>query len=320
MRYMNKILFIFLLFLIVSCEKENAIEKEIAAIPITLEVDRFDQSFLGAKPSDLPSLKERYPMFFPESIPDSVWVYTIKDTLQITLKSEIDNVFSDFKSVTDDVKAVLQHVKYYFPEYKFPKVYTLTSEDYRKKTILTSDMLLIPLNLYLGETHEFYEGIPKYLVQTYHKDQIAVDVANEFASSVVPQSRDRSFLAKMIYFGKLQYVKRLFVPFKSEAQSLEYTEDQLAWAMDNEDQIWRYFVERKLLYSTDPKLDDRFLRPGPFSKFYLELDNESPGRLGQFTGERIVSAFMKNNDVSLRDMLKMKAEELFTKSKYKPRK
>jgi uncharacterized protein YjaZ len=74
------------------------------------------------------------------------------------------------------------------------------------------------------------------------------------------------------------------------------------------------------LYSADAKLGNRFINLAPFSKFYLEIDNESPGRIGCWVGWQIVRSFMKNNKVSVQDMIKMNANELFEKSKYKPKK
>ena len=125
----------------------------------------------------------------------------------------------------------------------------------------------------------------------------------------------------MIYFGKLLYFKDAVIPFKSEAERIGYTEAELDWARANEDYIWRYFVERELLYSTDSKLPSRFINPAPFTKFYLEeIDAESPGGLGQYMGWQIVRAYMKNNEVSLRDLLIADPEEIFNKSKFKPRK
>ena len=75
-----------------------------------------------------------------------------------------------------------------------------------------------------------------------------------------------------------------------------------------------------MLYSSDSKLPNRFTNVAPFSKFYLEIDNDSPGRVGQWIGWQIVRSFMQNNDVSMQDMLKMDDKEIFEKSKYKPKK
>jgi uncharacterized protein YjaZ len=90
--------------------------------------------------------------------------------------------------------------------------------------------------------------------------------------------------------------------------------------MANEEQIWRYFIERELLYSTENGLDARFLAPAPFSKFRLELDSESPDRLGSYVGWQIVRAFMAKNSVTLQQLINLPAEEVFKQSNYKPKK
>ena len=84
--------------------------------------------------------------------------------------------------------------------------------------------------------------------------------------------------------------------------------------------MWRFFVDNSILYSSEQKLVTRFISMAPFSKFYLEIDNESPGRVGTWVGWQIVRSFMLNNDISLQQMLAMDAKELFEKSRYKPKK
>ena len=145
------------------------------------------------------------------------------------------------------------------------------------------------------------------------------DVASAFAKKVVPRPRDRTYLARMVYFGKELYVKDKLMPDADDTIKIGYTEEEMDWALANEEPIWRNFIEREYLYSTDNKLNLRFLDPAPFSKFGLELDNESPGRLGRYIGWQIVRSFMENNDISLKQLLAMPAEELFKKSNYKPR-
>ena len=75
------------------------------------------------------------------------------------------------------------------------------------------------------------------------------------------------------------------------------------------------------MYSTDSKLPGRFINPAPFSKFYLvEIDNESPGKIGQYMGWQIVKAYMKNNEVSLKELLTTSPEDVFNNSQFKPNK
>ena len=124
----------------------------------------------------------------------------------------------------------------------------------------------------------------------------------------------------MLYEGKLLYLKDLTLPTYKDEDKIGYTKEQLDWAATNEADIWKFFIEGNILYSTDNKLASRFINPAPFSKFYLEIDNESPGRIGSYLGWQIVRSFMKNNNIPLEDMLQMDAAKIFNMSKYKPKK
>ena len=153
-----------------------------------------------------------------------------------------------------------------------------------------------------------------------NKQFLTADVAGSFAKRVVPRPRDRNFLSQLIYYGKELYLKDKLIPFNTDAQKIGYSPEQIGWAEANEEQIWRYFVSNELLYSTDNKLSRRFLDPAPFSKFNLEFDSESPGRIGRYMGWQIVRAFMDKNKLRLQQMLNLSEEEIFKKSNYKPNK
>ena len=124
----------------------------------------------------------------------------------------------------------------------------------------------------------------------------------------------------MLYYGKILYLKDLFIPFEEDAEKMGYTQEELEWAQANEEQIWRYFIENELIFDTDSQLYTRFLYPGPFSKFYLELDAESPARLGQYIGWNIIRTYMDKNEISIKRMLNTPAEEIFNNATYKPKK
>ena len=304
-----------------SCKNESQLEKEIAQIDVKVNIERFDLEFGKATPSDLPKLKQSYPFLFSPRIPDSIWVEQMNDTLQRELNSEVEKAFFDFDKVYDDIRGLFQHLKYYDKTFTEPRIVTVTSNvDYRNKTIVTDTIVIIALDNYLGSDHEFYADIPRYITQNMNKTEIASDLASKYSRNYIFQSERKSLLDEMIYFGKQLYFKDVMLPFESDAEKIGYTQEQVDWAKANESQIWSYFIEREMLYSTDTSLPGRFIADAPFSKFYLELDNESPGRLGQYIGWQIVKSYMKKNDVSAMDMLKKDAKEIFKNAKYKPKK
>ena len=216
---------------------------------------------------------------------------------------------------------MFQHLKYYFPNFKTPRLITSTSDvDYRNKVIVTDTIAILELDTYLGPDHFFYQGLQTYITANMKPEQIVVDLADAYAKKMILNSKRSNLLDEMIYSGKLLYLKDMIIPFKTDAQKIGYTQQQLDWVTVNQEQIWQYFIEKELLYSTDSKLPNRFINPAPFSKFYLaEIDNESPGKVGQFVGWQIVKAYMDNNDVTLTELLNTPAQTVFNKSKYKPR-
>lgn len=320
---MNKKLFLVLsiVVLIIACNKDSKIEQEIAKIDVDFNVERFDKIFSTAQAGDLPELKNRYPFLFSKRIPDSVWIHNMKDTLQQHLFNEVDKKFGDFKEIENDLKSLFQHLKYYDKTFKEPRVITLTNfVDYRNKTIVTDTIVLVALDNYLGEEHEFYANISNYLTQNMKPSQIISDLASEYSQKFIFQSQRKSLLDEMIYFGKQLYFKDKMIPFVSDAEKIGYSQEQLDWAFSNESYIWRYFIEKELLYSTDSSLPSRFVSPAPFTKFYLELDSESPGRLGQYIGWQIVRSYMEHNNVEFMDMLQIDPKKIFNDAKFKPRK
>ncbi|MFB9057395.1 gliding motility lipoprotein GldB [Mariniflexile ostreae] len=314
--------FLLILMFAFSCKKEHPLEATIAQKNIDIQVERFDMLFAKAAPEDLPKLKSEYPFMFSKKYPDSFWIENMQDTLQIELFKASKDVFPNFNNEEIEIESLFNHLSYYFPEFKTPRVITATSfVDYRNKVIVTDSIVLISIDTYLGNDHPFYEGIQKYIKQNLTKTQIVADLAAAYAEKQILPKQKKTLLDEMIYYGKALYFKDIMIPFVSEARRIGYSEDQLKWALANENYIWRYFVERELLYSTDSKLPNRFINPAPFSKFNLaEIDSDSPGRLGQYIGWQIVKAFMENNDVLLKDMLIASPDYIFNKSKFKPRK
>ena len=312
-------LVVFCLF-ILSCDKKNKVESAVTAIPLEVKVERFDKVFFETPPQDLEKVKKQFPFFFPPGNDNSIWLSKMQDPLWRELYTEVQQKYGDFEPIKQELETLFKHIKYYFPKTKTPKVITVISEmDYKNKTIYADSLVVISLELYLGKDHKFYQ-FPNYLKQNFEPRQIAPDVVSSFSARKIPPVLDKDLLSQMIYSGKQLYLKDLLLPDYTDAEKMGYTPEQITWCQENESYMWRYFIEKEMLYSNDQKLISRFINPAPFSKFYLEIDNESPGQVGAWIGWQIVRSYMNNNEVPLVDLLKTNAKEIFMKSKYKPKK
>jgi gliding motility-associated lipoprotein GldB len=319
---MKKYIVLFtLVFVIASCEKKSKVEKAVEEIPVEVKVERFDKAFFESKPEDLANLKAEYPFFFPEGNDDNVWIEKMQNKDWRALYGEVQKKYGDFSKQTSEIEELFKHIKYYFPTVITPTIYTVIGEmDYTNKAIYANDKLIIALELYLGKEHEFYT-FPEYLEQNFEERQMMPDVVSSFAMRTIPVPTEKSLLSEMIYYGKELYLKDILLPTYTDAERIGYLPEQIEWSQENESYIWRFFIEENLLYSSDSKLGNRFINLAPFSKFYLEIDNESPGRIGQWIGWQIVRSYMENNPkTAIIDLFKMDAKEIFEKSKYKPKK
>lgn len=319
---MKKLIFLLIsFFCFIQCKKNDAIEKVDIKKSVDLNIERFDKLYAAATPKTLSELKNEYPFLFPTQFPDSIWYAKLNDPIFKELNVEVSKQFPDNSKIEDDLEMLVSRIKYYFPEEKKPRVITLVNEVLiDKKAFYTNDLILISLDTYLGKNHKFYEPFAEYQKANLEPHQILPDLVTNFAFRKIMPSQDKTLISEMIYYGKLHYLKDLLLPETPNYQKIGYTAIQEKFCIENEFQMWSYLVDEKLLYDNNMKNYQRFIEDGPFTKFYLEIDRESPGRIGQWLGWQIVKSYMENNDVTLDQLLKTEPTVIFNKSKYKPKK
>jgi len=310
-------------FFVWGCgDSKTKLDHEVEQIPMEVTVVRFDQEFYTGKDEDFQQLKAKYPYMFPAGVADADWLEKKQDTIFKELYEEVNKSYADLKSLPEELKHLFQYIKYYYPEESdHKKIITVLSEvDVAAKAIYADTLALVSLDTYLGKDHHFYKSFPNYTHLTFESSQILPDMAESFIVQKLPKTMDRTFLGAMIQKGKLVYAKELLLPKLPKENLMTYSKEQLDWCLENESQVWRYFIDNQLLFDTDVKLSARFIDPAPFSKFYLDIDGESPGRVGVWLGWQIVRSFMENNNVTLQELFAMNAKDIFEKSKYKPKK
>ena len=321
---MSMFRYVFLLItvvLLLSCKKESKLEIDVSDIEINTIIKRFDQEFYTGPVSKLPELKANYPYLFPSQNNDSIWVNKMQDSDEQELFAETEKLYNNFDNEEEQLTNLFKHIMYYYPNFEPPVVVTLLSNvDYNSSVVYADSLLFISLDVYLGKDSEIYLDFPNYVKNNFTKEHLVVDVATAISQGQIPLSSDRSFISRLIQEGKKMYLLDAYLPNLSDAEKIGYTQEQIEWADFNDEDIWKYFVQNQLLFSSDQELSKRFIDEAPFSKFYQANDNDSPGRVGVWIGWQIVRAYMNNNNTSLKELLKTANEDIFKKSKYKPTK
>lgn len=284
----------------------------------SFELIRFEHVFFGDLNTPLDQLKSQYPYFFPEQTPDFVWEDKRTDSLQQALFKATQTLFKD--DLKQRTSNVLRYANHYFPNDKLPrKVITLlTDVDYSLRAVDADSLLLISIDTYLGESHPLYEGIPQYIKNSLVPEHLESELIDALSNRYIQKTNSRSFLSRMVTHGKRLLIHDYLAPDLMVHQHIQYTQNQWDWAISHESDVWRYFVDNEWLFSTDESLRFRFLTLSPYSKFYSYLDENSPGRIGQWIGYRMVKAYQKRTGASLQEVLAANAQEILKKSRYNP--
>jgi gliding motility-associated lipoprotein GldB len=322
----------FLSLVFFSCKKESQdclLDQEILDMEIAMEIERLEDKFYEAKvPGEILYLLESYPEFAENYLQVGLYgsyedfanelILSNEDSLMISLYQEVKKEFNDISGLEEDLLVAFKHIKYFFPEFKVPKVYTFVS-GFASDIYIDKDILVIGLDYYLPFEHRYQPpDLPQYITKRYQEEylvpMIVTAISSQFNQTDLSQN---SLLAEMIYYGKAYHFTKSMLPCTPDDYIIGYTQEEVSACFDNEVYIWSYFVENDLLYTTNPFEIRKYIGEAPSTD---EISPEAPGRLGRWLGWNIVDDYTSNNKVSLPElMLESDTEKIFRRSGYKPR-
>jgi hypothetical protein len=308
MDYKKLFTFIFYLFFITGCSEIDNLSE--------IEVIRFEKEFYSSKDGELDALINKYPYLFPNQFSDSVWLNKKNDSMELELYHKSGQVFSNFNFNSKKLKTIFNKAKS-LEAFKYPTIVSLINKgNFEDRVIYADSLLFVSLNFYLGAN--YYNNLPNYISERMEISYISNDIAYKISEKFVNNLEDRTLLSNMITHGKILYINKLINPSEEEWIVFNTTKEKLVWAIENEFEIWSYFVEKELFYDTDLDLRSRFMSPAPYSKFNLDIDKKSPGGIGRWLGFKIVNSYMNHNQITVNQLLNIDHYTIFKNSKYKP--
>ncbi len=313
-----------ILFGIISCKKdaENIWKVDVESPAEKVQITDISKEFFDAN-VPIEQFKEKYP-WFQGSVKDEDFVNRRKNPEEIKAYQFAASKI-DLNKLSTDLSTLFARVKHYFPKFNNPKVYTFSSSTqmYEQPVIYDPQQgyLFIDISGFMGEKSEFYQGIEEYFKKSMNPENLLPKTSEAIAMAIVPYSKDsQKFLDEMVFSGKVMTLQDAFIPDVPDHLKMSATAKQYEWSQANETGIWNYFVENDLVFSPDPRLTERFISVGPFSKFYTETDKESSPQVGIFTGWQICRKFFAEKpETKLADFINMSATDIFNQAAYKPK-
>ena len=320
-----------------SCNKKSKFEQvDISSVKIDQKLYRFDKDLFSIPPDSIgdkvPYLVKKYDGFFElftnqiirigspydkdfaDRLNAFVTDYVVKKTYEYSAKK-----YKDFTPVYNDLNKAFRYYKYYFPEKDVPDIYTFIS-GFNTAIATDSNILGIGLDFYLGKDFEFYPqlALPYYIIRKMEPYMILPDAMRGWLTMEFPPDDSvNTLLANMIYGGKIQYLMEAIMPFVDDTVKFGYTKDQMEWCKENEEPMWTYLIDKKLLYKTDRLIIKKFVDEAPFT---IPFGRKSPPKTGIWIGYRIVSKYMsKHPNITLRQLMAEKNyQKILIMSSYRP--
>lgn len=273
------------------------------------------------------------PLFFEQIVPvlneeeDSqleAFQQFAQDSFIRHLFDTVQVVFKSFEPIKQEFDRSIPQYQKIFPQAPDVSLHSFISGFAYQQFLFEDDLkdgLGIGLDMYLGGDYPYQSIIPnntsfsRYITRSFNKDHIVRNGMDLLIKDKVPLTRGDRLLDHMMAEGKKLYLLEqvLNVP---DSVLLNFSEAQVQWLTDNETSVWSYFIDKDLLYDTNLRRIDKYISPSPNSP---GMPSQAPGRTGSYIGWKIVSAFMaRNKNIATDILLKMDAQEILTKSKYRP--
>ena len=234
----------------------------------------------------------------------------------------VDSVLGDMRPQAEALGAALKRAEELCPTMRYDKVYTYLSGlfDYNMRVGCNSHELIISLDQYVLPCTERYGyfGSPLFLVQQSRPEYMVADCMTAIAREhiAIPQDREMSLLDYMVSEGKAIYFAQKVLPGTPDSILMRYTEAQTEWMEENEEHVWSYFMQNKLLYETDYMRFHNLIDDAPKTNAF----KDSSPRTTDYIGWHIVSQYMKNTGSSLTDLFaETDAQKILNQSNYRPK-
>lgn len=322
-------------FLLVSCSKKNRFQINTDKNRVEVKINRFDIDLIQLDTIKLAEsvevLLQKYPTFLP------LFIENLTNS-EITNKDSIGDLFSDFlnyplvndinqkvlekhsdiTSVENEISDAFTYIRHYFPNLVLPDLYFYVS-GLSVPMLMSQDRSVfgVGTDFYLGADFEPYKDfVYDYMLQNMETERLPVDIISAILfSNFRFDSKQNRLIDNMLYRGKGLYLLSVFLPERNHNEIIGYTVSQWQWAEIHEKEIWKSIVGQKDLFSSDQHLIRKYMQEAPFT---ASISQESPGRLGEWIGFRIVEKFMnKNKNITLPELMQMNDyQEMLGKSGY----
>jgi hypothetical protein len=246
-----------------------------------------------------------------DSISSKIYEFYHSEYIQ-ALEDEKTTLVPKVKEKEEEIKRAFNFFNHYFSQKSVPKEIIYMNKLF--SNINCSDSAItVGIESYLNSDLEVIQSIPNNQLYEWQRKKMQLiylprDILSNWIQVHLFQELDKSLADHIVQAGKILYVLNATFPYKDEQYILRYTERDYEWAKQNEYSAWEFLVREELLFKNNMRDKANWLNDGPTT---VGLPTESPDRMGQYLGYKMVKKFMQENkEVSLSDLLEVNYNEI----------
>lgn len=208
---------------------------------------------------------------------------------------------------------------------KKPVVYSYFSQFSNYNTFIDTaggrTVLAFSSEMFMNDTFPLYKllEVPDFFNRYNATDQIpAMLLWNYLKGRYETGAQGQAMIDEAVFNGKIWYTMEQVLGPNEIWKHLGYTEAEWKMMLADEGQIWRNYLNNDILFSKDFNEYKRFFIYGNYT-YGGGVPDKYPPLLGNFTGYRIVSAYMKKTGATISDMWKLTdGSQMLRQSAYNP--
>jgi len=297
---------------------------------IPVSVQRLENEIFAAQsPADVAKLLAKYPFLkdyfgLPKDSTDSLitsQLYAnVRNVSLQKFKQELQVHFGLLTNIQSQLGQAFGEIKGHYPNFKAPKVYTAITGFMGSDLYVTDSLIVIGLDYFGGPKATYRPQLYDYQLRCYQQEYIVPAILFFMAKSYNKSDpADQTLLSEMIWYGKgYEFVKHA-APQMPDSLIIGYSEQQLTDVYASQQDVWAYFLDRKLLYQTKEEQKQRFLAERPAT---VEISQFCPGGVARWLGWRLVGRYLAENpSVKFVDLMNnADARQVFEGARYKGQK
>lgn len=301
----------------------SSCKSTVETTPLVLE--RVEKLFFNAKsPNDLKTIISQKPylsQYFGASLQDSTFLNHLYSNISNqelrAFNTNLESVFGDMLDLKAQFEEAFATIKDTYPTFKSPKIATVVTGFLGNDLYVSDSIIVIGLDYFGGPKAKYRPQLYEYQLKRYQKEYIVASVLFFLAekhNKIDPQ--DKTFLADMVAYGKaFEFVKHV-APNTPDSLIIGYSQKQLDDVYASQQDIWAYFLSRKILYQSRDVEKQPFFSERPAT---IEISQECPGAIGRWVGWRIVNKYLRENSrVSLKELMEnSNTRQIFEQSNYR---